>query len=266
MYNEFEKIMDLRKDFMKDPRTNIKKYIKDAKNTLPPPFCNSNRALLILFQSHHREFFNLYLALFKNQKITSLAILDDAYALNSMQSIQETTQGVLEYMSNKDRMTSIHLTRIFVSSIENIFKEVRNIINKAGYNIGNHFMSMPVLIQKINELEKKENVPLTNIKNVLNTPFRNSVSHEDFLFVPPDIISFRSSKTGISVEIARLSTDNIEKSLKENLVILSGIQKAKSDFLARVYESLLVLSDEDLFEIFKTGKLSNEQKQKVIFS
>lgn len=221
----FKEIKEMQNDFLKNPRENIKKLKKQRDEI------EINQALMLgktpeflkLHKDIHEEYATLIHTLWSANVIHGSMFKDDTLGVMIVQRYNEWEDAVNDYKSKKeiDETIALRLSRAYASSLEIIWKKLKNIIFLAKMNPENKYLNINDLYDKFTKLEEIYKINLSRIKSVINSKLRNSIGHEDTYFIPPDIIVFLDKQK--EKEIARITIQELYKVLIETTIITGAI-------------------------------------------
>jgi len=257
-------IAEMEKKFMDNPRKSITRLLEESsihmKRYTHSGVFKGNMSRLILLKEVHLEYAKL-IGKIDISKIDFTVLRDRINDLSAMQKLEECNETVLEYITNPNNNTPIKLARAYASSCEIFWKKMKKLLLITGITNGGEHITVGKLCGGIEELERKYSIGIPKIKSFINSKLRNSINHEDAYFDSPYIV-FLDNKGEKPVEIARLTVAEVYDLLVEQSIITSALLIVENDAIMSRISPLLILTDSELDEVLKTGKLTESAKLK----
>jgi hypothetical protein len=116
---------------------------------------------------------------------------------------------------------------------------------------------------KLTELEKQYSVNLSLIKEVLDGKIRNCINHERVRFENPNLLIFMEETNGKMVDCYQTTDELLLNELLRLFTVITSLHHVETTVIISTLEPLLKLSDEELAEYIKTGKLTSEMQKKI---
>ena len=260
----FKQIAEMQKEFIKNPRQGIIKFLNEEKESIKKlQKLNLSLDDLLIFKYFHKEYAQIIGKLMETRILDFEKLLDHNEFVSILQRFNEGADAVSSYKSEINEMTAIRLSRAYATFIEIVWKKLRRIVSLSGLNPKNEHLNIPILLKKLENIENKYNIKLITIKRYVDGELRNFVNHETSIFIPPNIISFLDARGARSVEVKRLTTEQIYKLLLNAMAMLTAFISVEKSAIASKLEPLLKLSDPELNEYIKTGTLTQEMIKKM---
>ncbi len=258
--NYFEMIKEKQRNFLENPRGGIEDFLKQEKKS--QEFINKltgDIKSLFILKEFHKEYAMLLGELLKINGFDLSKFVDERESVCLIQRLNEWNITAKEYKRELNETTALRLARVYASSLEIVWKKLKKIVLLIGLNPQNKPLNIPSLKGKIGKIEEKYKFRLPNIKKILNSDLRNPINHENINFIPPDTISFLDIKE----KETRFTTEEIYRFLIDTTIISMAFYRVENSAIASKLKPLLKLSDDELKEHSKTGKLTPEMKKKI---
>ncbi|MBI2663423.1 hypothetical protein HYX15_02720 [Candidatus Woesearchaeota archaeon] len=266
----FKKIEDMQNKFLENPRQGIINMIKQEKELMKElpslPIFENRPDRLKLFLDLHKEYANLMGKMMELRILDNKILKDDLETVMAMQRMKEEARTVEEYnkRENIDEVIALRLGRMYLSSIETLWKKLKNIIFFFGLNPNNTHLDIIKLKNKIEKIEREHNLKLPKIKLYIDSKLRNCVGHESTYFSPPNTVVFLDKRGNTLRVIAKLTTEEIyELSIDVKIAILAIVSVTNTALVSKI-EPLLKLDDKELNHFIETGKITDEMEKKLI--
>lgn len=259
-------IKEEQEKFLNNPRQSIENLIKvldDWIKGLSNLSAVQNRPLMLkLFYDFYKEYSILIGKLYKPRIICPADFKKDDETISLMMRIREIEAGVRDYQERTKPIdvSALVLSRLYATSLEIFWNKIRKLVILAGLNNKKEHLGLDKLNKKVTQLEKSYDITLSNIKLYLDPKLRNSVNHENTRFENPNIIVFLDKKGN---EINRLNSEEICEKIVELMVINMAIENVEKTLLITSLKPLLKLTDEQLKEFCKTGRLTKEMEERI---
>lgn len=179
-----------------------------------------------------------------------------------MQRINEEKETITAYRGAKEvnELIALRLSQNYISIMEIIWKRLKQVILLAGLNKKKKYITIPILLKKLEHIEAEYNLNLKTIKNYVDSELRNFIGHESSMFHPPNQIICLDIN---GKEVKRMTTDEIYGLLFHAFVILTAFASVDNTALASRLELLLRLNNEELNEFTTTGVLTEAMQKKI---
>ena len=220
---------------------------------------------LLLYDKFLGEYSTLIGCLMQRRIDINSVIKDDIGRIIHMQRIKEHSIILSEFTNadSVDATLALGLSRAFSSSLELLWKKLKKIISLVGLNPNQKHLNIGQVSKKVKELESIYNILLPEINSLLDSKLRNCVGHEDTYFKAPDIIVFLETRNGESKVIKEFTLFEIQDTIINLDLILNAFISVENAVLEAYLTPLLKLTDEELEEYCKTGKLTPEMEKKI---
>lgn len=259
----------MQKNFLEKPRESIEDMIRkqnEAVKELTQLSIFQNRPdRLLLFLGFHKEYASLVRKMWQAKLIDGRLFKDDVDSVVNIQRVNEFADVISSYKRENEvkETTALRMGRAYASALEIFWKKLKRLVSSAGLNPRNKHLNIWELNNKISELETTYSVDLSQIKSILNSKLRNCVGHESTYFIPPDIVVFIDNKSGVSKEVAKLTTGELYVLLLNITIITMAFVSVENTAIIAMIEPLLKLSDEELEQFAKTGTFTPDMQNKI---
>lgn len=206
----FKECERLQKEFLENPIERLRilkeKYEETETNRLQ--MLEKYPSMLLLHVNITQEYADLITALWLAKKIHGSMFKNDVQGFVIAQRMDEMEEKVGNYKEKKNPKATeaIGLSRAYATSLELVWKKLRDIVYLAGENPNKNFLGETTLYQKFVLFEQKYRIKLQTIKSFIDTELRNSVNHESTYFESPNIVVFLDIN---GKEIVRHTTEKL---------------------------------------------------------
>lgn len=270
---DYDKLFkEKQKEFLNNPRESIKSLVENSRKWLEGLVELSKKQerpdRLIWFNEFHKEYSSLVGVLLKNRPARPGSFKDDEEIILLLQRFKEIKSVIEDYEggAKPPEVSALALGRMYASALEMYWHKLKKIVFLFGLNSKEKHLNVNELLGKICELEKKYNLDLKNLKSMLESKLRNSVGHENTRFKTPNIVVFSTREGDKIKEVSRLTTEEICEFLVRFTTINTALHHVEQTVIISWLEQLLELSDKELSEYCKTGKLTPEMEKKILDS
>lgn len=265
---DYHKVMQERQQaFLANPRKGIEEFIKHNDSSgvgfTQLGLVKRHPEFLLLFKEVHSEYGELLGSVFS--RLGGKELLDESELIGTAQRIQEAITNYIDCCREENEVNSLRLARSFSAYQELIWKKLKKVVFVAGLNPDKRYLKIPILKQKLERLETDHELDLSILKSILVSNLRNSVGHEETVFVAPKHVSFRTTEGVESEEVDKLSLDEIKYRIAKFTTIIGAMHVIEQTVISSKLEPLLKLPDEKLAEYMRTGVLTKEM-DKIIAS